>query len=59
MPEISLVSSLPSGLRQSWMQIKLLFWIRQVVGVGKHEELLQVCKVYQEIYHSQMGKKDA
>jgi ATP-binding cassette subfamily B multidrug efflux pump len=29
----------------------------QVVGIGKHEELMQNCKVYQEIYHSQMGKE--
>lgn len=26
-----------------------------IIGIGTHEELLQRCKVYQEIYHSQMG----
>jgi ATP-binding cassette, subfamily B, multidrug efflux pump len=28
-----------------------------VVGIGKHEELLNTCKVYQEIFQSQMGKE--
>jgi ATP-binding cassette, subfamily B, multidrug efflux pump len=29
----------------------------EITGVGKHEELLKGCKVYQEIYQSQMGKE--
>lgn len=28
----------------------------QIVGAGTHEELLQTCQVYQEIFQSQMGK---
>jgi ATP-binding cassette, subfamily B, multidrug efflux pump len=29
----------------------------RVVGIGKHEELISNCNVYQEIYQSQMGKE--
>ncbi len=29
-----------------------------VAGIGTHDELLQSCTVYQEIYHSQFGKED-
>jgi ATP-binding cassette subfamily B protein len=29
----------------------------EIVGIGKHEELLAECRVYQEIYQSQMGKE--
>jgi ATP-binding cassette subfamily B protein len=29
----------------------------EVAGLGSHEELLKDCKVYQEIYQSQMGKE--
>ena len=29
----------------------------EVVGVGTHNELIEKCKVYQEIYRSQMGKE--
>jgi ATP-binding cassette subfamily B multidrug efflux pump len=29
----------------------------EVVGVGKHEELLNDCKIYQEIFQSQIGKE--
>lgn len=29
----------------------------EIVGIGKHEELLRDCKVYQEIYQSQVGKE--
>jgi ATP-binding cassette subfamily B multidrug efflux pump len=29
----------------------------EIVGIGKHEELLGSCKVYQEIYQSQVGKE--
>ncbi|HET6872046.1 MAG TPA: ABC transporter ATP-binding protein [Sporolactobacillaceae bacterium] len=29
----------------------------EVVGLGTHEELIQNCRVYQEIYQSQMGKE--
>ncbi|MGG1675840.1 ABC transporter ATP-binding protein [Neobacillus sp. NRS-1170] len=29
----------------------------EIVGVGSHHELMKDCKVYQEIYHSQMGKE--
>lgn len=29
----------------------------EMVGLGKHEELLKTCRVYQEIYQSQMGKE--
>ena len=31
----------------------------EIVGMGKHEELLRDCKVYQEIYQSQIGKEVA
>jgi ATP-binding cassette, subfamily B, multidrug efflux pump len=31
----------------------------EIVGIGKHEELLRDCKVYQEIYQSQVGKEVA
>ena len=27
----------------------------EVIGCGKHKELLQTCKVYRELHHSQMG----
>lgn len=30
----------------------------QVVGLGKHEELIENCEAYQEIYYSQMDKKE-
>lgn len=29
----------------------------EIVGQGVHSELLQSCRVYQEIYHSQVGKE--
>ncbi|HEY2421831.1 MAG TPA: ABC transporter ATP-binding protein [Neobacillus sp.] len=29
----------------------------EIVGIGKHEELLAKCRVYQEIFQSQMGKE--
>nr|WP_263324061.1 ABC transporter ATP-binding protein [Neobacillus sp. Marseille-Q6967] len=29
----------------------------EIVGIGKHEELVKTCKVYQEIYQSQVGKE--
>jgi ATP-binding cassette subfamily B protein len=29
----------------------------ELVGVGTHRELLSDCRVYQEIYQSQMGKE--
>ncbi|WP_458411597.1 ABC transporter ATP-binding protein [Schinkia sp. CFF1] len=29
----------------------------KLVGAGRHEELMKSCDVYQEIYHSQMGKE--
>ncbi|TLS51543.1 ABC transporter ATP-binding protein [Paenibacillus antri] len=29
----------------------------EVVGVGTHDELMQTCRVYQEIYRSQVGKE--
>jgi ATP-binding cassette subfamily B protein len=28
----------------------------QIIGTGKHEELMKSCQVYQEIFQSQMGK---
>ena len=31
----------------------------EAVGIGKHEELLATCPVYQEIYNSQFRKEDA
>ncbi|MEH7251444.1 ABC transporter ATP-binding protein [Neobacillus niacini] len=31
----------------------------EIVGIGKHEDLLNGCKVYQEIYQSQIGKEVA
>ena len=31
----------------------------EIVGIGKHEDLLRGCKVYQEIYQSQIGKEVA
>jgi ATP-binding cassette subfamily B multidrug efflux pump len=31
----------------------------QIVGMGKHEELMKTCGVYQEIFASQMGKEQA
>ena len=30
----------------------------QIVGMGKHEELLATCEVYQEIYYSQFQKRE-
>ena len=30
-----------------------------VVGMGTHEQLLESCPVYQEIYYSQYEKKEA
>lgn len=29
----------------------------EIVGQGTHQELLNTCRVYQEIYHSQVGKE--
>ena len=29
----------------------------EIVGQGSHEELLQTCEAYQEIYYSQMDKE--
>ncbi|UQZ82257.1 putative ABC transporter ATP-binding protein [Paenibacillus konkukensis] len=29
----------------------------EIVGMGRHEELMRTCLVYQEIYQSQMGKE--
>ncbi len=29
----------------------------RIAGIGKHEELLQSCRTYQEIYRSQIGKE--
>lgn len=31
----------------------------KMVGIGKHEELVRSCRVYQEIYQSQVGKEVA
>jgi ATP-binding cassette, subfamily B, multidrug efflux pump len=31
----------------------------EIVGIGKHEDLVRDCKVYQEIYQSQVGKEVA
>lgn len=31
----------------------------KIVGMGKHEELLERCSVYQEIYYSQFPKKES
>jgi ATP-binding cassette, subfamily B, multidrug efflux pump len=31
----------------------------EIVGIGKHEELIRDCRVYQEIYQSQVGKEVA
>lgn len=31
----------------------------KIVGLGKHEELMSGCEAYQEIYYSQMDKKEA
>jgi ATP-binding cassette, subfamily B, multidrug efflux pump len=31
----------------------------EIAGIGKHEELVRDCKVYQEIYQSQVGKEVA
>ena len=30
----------------------------RILDSGTHEELLESCGVYQEIYHSQMGEED-
>lgn len=30
----------------------------QPVGIGKHEELLETCDIYREIYSSQMNEKE-
>ena len=30
-----------------------------IVGMGRHEDLLESCEVYQEIYYSQFPKEDA
>lgn len=31
----------------------------QIVGMGPHEELIGSCPVYQDIYHSQLGREEA
>jgi len=31
----------------------------RTVGIGRHEELLNSCEVYREIYESQYGKETA
>lgn len=30
----------------------------EIVGIGRHKELLETCKVYQEIVYSQLGKEE-
>ena len=30
----------------------------KIVGIGKHDELLQSCQVYQEIAYSQLSKEE-
>ncbi|MFD0714596.1 ABC transporter ATP-binding protein [Paenibacillus sp. GCM10027626] len=30
----------------------------RIVGIGKHDELMRSCAVYQDIYHSQLGKEE-
>ena len=30
----------------------------RISAVGSHEELLESCKIYQDIYHSQLGEED-
>ena len=29
----------------------------EIIGIGKHEELMKFCKIYQEIFYSQVGKE--
>ena len=29
----------------------------EIAGMGKHEELMDSCKIYQDIFHSQIGKE--
>jgi len=28
-----------------------------VAGIGRHEELMESCEVYKDIFHSQLGKE--
>jgi len=30
----------------------------EIVGIGKHDELLETCEVYREIYDSQFKKEE-
>ena len=29
----------------------------EIIGIGKHDELMKFCKIYQEIFYSQVGKE--
>lgn len=29
----------------------------EIIGIGKHDELMKCCKIYQEIFYSQVGKE--
>ncbi|MDF2633264.1 MAG: Xenobiotic-transporting ATPase [Pelosinus sp.] len=29
----------------------------EIIGIGKHDELIRFCKIYQEIFYSQVGKE--
>ena len=29
----------------------------EIAGMGKHEELMDNCKIYHDIFHSQIGKE--
>ena len=56
-PTVFIVSQRTSSIRHA-DQIVVLD-DGKVCGIGTHEELLETCKVYQEIYYSQYDKKEA
>lgn len=56
-PTVFIVSQRASSIRYADQIIVLENG--QVAGIGKHEELMEKCEVYQEIYYSQFQKEEA
>ena len=55
-PTLFIVSQRASSLLQA--DKILVLDDGKLVGYGRHEELLQSCEVYREIYYSQFPKED-
>jgi ATP-binding cassette subfamily B multidrug efflux pump len=55
-PTVFIVSQRTSSIQHA--DIILVLDDGQMVGIGKHEELLEKCEVYREIYDSQFKKEE-